>query len=98
MNKPSGGDEIPSDLFKILKDDTVKVLHSMCQQIWKLSSGHRTGKSVFIPIPKKVNAKECSSYHTIVLISHASKFMLKNPSSQPSAVRKPRTYRCTSWV
>ena len=74
--KASGGDGIPVELFQILKDDAVKVLHSICQQIWKLSSGHRTGKG-FIPIPKKGNAKECSNYRTIALISHASKVMLK---------------------
>ena len=76
MNKASGGDGIPVELFQILKDEAVKVLHSICQQIWKLSSGHRTGKG-FIPIPKKGNAKECSNYRTIALISHASKVMLK---------------------
>ena len=76
MNKATGGDGIPVELFQILKDDAVKVLHSICQQIWKLSSGHRTGK-VFIPIPKKGNAKKCSDYHTIALISHDSKVMLK---------------------
>ena len=68
-NKASGGDGIPVELFQILKDDAVKVLHSICQQIWK--------RSVFIPIPKKGNAKECSNYHTIALISHASKVMRK---------------------
>ena len=77
-NKASGGDEIPVDLFQILKDDTVKVLNSVCQQIWKTQQGSRGWKkSVFIPIPKKGNAKECSNYHTIALISHASKEMLK---------------------
>ena len=76
-NKASGGDGIPVELFQILKDDAVKVLHSICQQIWKLSSGHRTGKGVFIAIPKKGNAKQCSNYHTIALISHASKVILK---------------------
>ena len=72
-NKVSEVDGIPVELFQILKDDAVKVLHSICQQIWK------TGleKSVFTPIPKKGNAKECSNYCTIVLISHASKVMLK---------------------
>ena len=61
-NKASGGDEIPVELFQILKDDAVKGLHSICQQIWKTQSGHRTGKkSVFIPIPKKSNAKKCSN-------------------------------------
>jgi len=75
-NKASGGAGIPVELFQILKDDVVKVLHSICQQIGKLSSGHRK-RSVFIPIPKKGNAKECSNYLTIALISHASKVMLK---------------------
>ena len=76
MNKASGGDGISVELFQILKDDAVKVLHSIFQQIF--SSGHKTGTfSVFIPIPKKGNAKECSNYCTIALISHASKVMLK---------------------
>ena len=78
MNKPSGGDGIPVELFPILKDDAVKVLHSICQQIWKTQQWPQDWKrSVFIPVPKKANAKECSSYHTIALISHASKVMLK---------------------
>ena len=78
-NKASGGDGIPAELFKILKDDAVKVLHSMCQQIWKIQQGPQDWKrSVFIPIPKKGNAKECSNYHTIALILHASKVMLKS--------------------
>ena len=78
MNKASGGDEIPVELFQILKDDAVKVLHSMCQQIWKTQRWPQDWKrSVFIPIPNKGNAKECSDYHTITLISHASKVMLK---------------------
>ena len=77
-NKANGGDEIPAELFQILKDDVVKVLHSICQQIWKSQQWPRDWKrSVFIPIPKKGNAKECSNYHTIALISHASKAMLK---------------------
>ena len=77
-NKASGGDGIPSELFQILKDDAVKVLHSICQQIWKTQQWPQEWKkSVFIPIPKKGNAKECSNYRTIVLISHASKVMLK---------------------
>ena len=77
-NKVSGGDEIPSELFQILKDDAVKVLHSICQQIWKTQQWPQAWKrSIFIPIPKKGNAKECSNYHTVVLISHASKVMLK---------------------
>ena len=73
-NKASGGDGIPVGLFQILKDDAVKVLHSMCQQIWKTQQWPQEWKrSVFIPSPKKGNAKECSNYHTIALISHASK-------------------------
>ena len=73
-NKASGGDGIPAELFQILKDDVVKVLHSICQQIWKTQQWPQDWKrSVFIPIPKKGNAKECSDYHTIALISHASK-------------------------
>ena len=79
MNKASGGDGIPVELFKILKDDAVKVvLHSIGQQIWKTQQWPQDRKrSVFIPIPKKGNAKECSNYHTITLISHASKVMFK---------------------
>ena len=77
-NKASGGDGIPVELFQILKDDAVKVLHSIYQQIWKTRQWPQDWKrSVFIPIPKKGNAKECSNYRTIVLISHASKVMLK---------------------
>ena len=78
MNKASGGDGIPVELFQILKDDAVKVLHSICQQIWKTQQWPQDWKrSVFIPIPKKGNVKECSNYCTIALISHASKVMLK---------------------
>ena len=78
MNKASGGDGIPAKLFRILKDDAVKVLHSICQQIWKTQQWPQDQKrSVFIPIPKKGNAKECSNYCTIALISHASEVMLK---------------------
>ena len=78
MNKASGGDGIPVELFQILKDDAVKVLHSICQQIWKTQQWPQDWKrSVFIPIPKKGNAKECSNYHTIALISHTSKVILK---------------------
>ena len=77
-NKASGGDGIPAQLFQILKDDAVKVLHSICQQIWKTQQWSQDWKSsVFIPIPKKSNAKECSNYCTIALISHVSKVMLK---------------------
>ena len=78
MNKASGGDGIPAELFQILKDDAVKMLHSICQQIWKTHQWPQNWKrSTFNPIPKKGNAKECSDYHTIALISHASKVMLK---------------------
>ena len=78
MNKASGGDGIPVELFQILKDDAVKVLHSICQQIWKAQRWPQDWKrSVFIPIPKKGNAKECSNYNTIALISRASYVMLK---------------------
>ena len=79
MNKASGGDEIPAELFQLLKDDAVKVLHSICQQIWKTQQWPQDWKSsVFIPIPKKGNvSKERSNYLTIALISHASKVMLK---------------------
>ena len=78
LNKASGGDGIPVELFHIQKDDAVKALHSICQQIWKTLQWPQDWKrSIFIPIPKKGNAKECSNYHTIALISHASKVMLK---------------------
>ena len=79
MIKASGGDGIPVELFQILKEDAVKVLHSLCQQIWKTQQWLQwlLKKVSFIPIPKKGNAKECSNYHTIALISHASKVMLK---------------------
>ena len=77
-NKANAGDKIPAELFQILKDDAVKVLHSICQQIWKIQQWPQDWKmSPFVPIPKKGNAKECSKYCTIALISHASKVMLK---------------------
>ena len=77
-NKASGSDGIPVELFQILKDDAVKVLHLKCQQIWKTQQWPQDWKrSVFIPIPKKGNAKECSNYHTVALISHASRIMFK---------------------
>ena len=77
-NKASGDDGIPVELFQILKDDAMKVLHSICQQIWKTQQWPQDQKkSVFIPIPKKGNAKKCSNYRTIALIAHASKVMLK---------------------
>ena len=94
MNKASGGDEIP-----ILKDDAVKVLHSICQQIWKTQQWPQNWKkSVFIPIPKKGNAKDCLNYGTIALISHPSKVMLKISPSETSTVRELRTSRCSSWI
>ena len=78
MNKASGGDGIPVELFQILKDDAMIVLHSICQQIWKIQQWPQDWeKSVFIPIPKKGNAKECSNYHTIALISHTSQVVLR---------------------
>ena len=88
MNTASGGDGIPVELFQILKDDAVKVLHSICQQIWRTQQWPQDWKrSVFIPIPKKGNAKECSNYRTIALISHASN--AQNSPSQASAIREP---------
>ena len=78
MNKVSRGDGIPVELFQILKDDSVKVLHSLCQQSWKTQQWPQDWKrSIFIPMPKKGNAKECSNCHTIALISHASNVMLR---------------------
>ena len=78
MKRASGGDRIPAELFQILKDDAVKVLHSICQQICKTQQWPQDWKrSVFIPVPKKVNAKECSNYHTIAFISHTSKVMFE---------------------
>ena len=83
-NKASGVDRIPAELFQILKDDAVKVLHTIYQQIWKIQQWPQDWKrSVFIPIPKKGNAKECSNYHTIALISHASEVMLKILQARP---------------
>ena len=78
MNKASGGDRIPVELFQILKDDAVKVLHSICQQIWKTQQWPQDWtRSIFIPDPKKANVKECSYYCAIALVSHASKIILK---------------------
>ena len=78
MNKASGGDGIPVELFQILRDVAVKVLHSVCQLIWKTQQWPQDWKrSIFIPIPKKGNAKECSYYQTVILISHTSKVMFK---------------------
>ena len=78
MNKASGGDEIPTELFQVLRDDALKMLHSICQQIWKTQQWLQDWKkSVFIPIPKKSTAKEGSNYHTTALTSHDSKILLK---------------------
>ena len=90
-NKANGGDGIPAELFQIIKDDAVKVLHSIRQQIWKTQQWPQDWKrSVFIPIPKKGNAKECSNYCTIALISHISKVCSKF-SNKASTVQEPRT-------
>ena len=84
MNKAGGGDRIPVELFQILKDDAVKVLNSVCQQIWKTQQWPQDWKrSVFIPIPKESNAKKCANYLTIELISHSSKVMLKILQARP---------------
>ena len=99
MNKASGGDGIPAELFQILKDDAVKVLHSICQQIWKTQQWPQDWKkSVFIPIPKKGNAGECSNYHTIVLTSHISKKCLKSSKLDLNSTHELRTSRCSSWI
>ena len=88
-NKARGDDGIPVELFQILEDDAVKVLHSICQQIWKTQQWPQDWRSVFIPIPKG-NIKECSNYyHTIALISHASKVNAQNSPSQASAMHEP---------
>ena len=89
MNKASGGDGIPVELFQILKDDAVKVLHSICQQTWKTQQGPQDWKrSVFIPVPKKGNAKECY-YRTITLISYASQVMLKILQARLQQIHEP---------
>ena len=99
MDKASGGDGIPVELFQILKDNAVKVLHSICQQIWKTQQQPQNWKrSVFIPIPKKGNAKECSNYHTNALISYASKVMLKILQVRLQPYMKKGTSRCSSWI
>ena len=95
MNKASGG--IPIELFQILKDDAMKVLHSICQQIGKLSSGHRTAKGQFSFQSLRVNAKECSNYHTIALISHTSKVMLKILQARPQQYVNHELPDVLSW-
>ena len=97
-NKATGGDGIPVELFQILKDDAVKVLHSICQQIWKTQQWPQDCKrSVFIPIPKKGNAKECSNYLSIALISHASKVMLKTLQASLQQYMNHELSSCSSW-
>ena len=96
MSKASGGDRIPAELFQILKDVAVKVLHSLCQQIWKTQKWPQDWKrAIFIPILKKGSAKEHSNYHTVALISQGN---AQNPSSWVLTVREPRNSRCTSWI
>ena len=98
-NKASGGDGIPAELFQVLKDDAVKVLHPICHQIWKTQQWPQDWKrSVFIPIPKKGNAKECSKYHTIVLISHTSKVMLKILQAGLQHYMNRRVPQCSSQL
>ena len=98
MNKASGCDGIQVELFQILKDGAVKELHSICQQIWKTQQWPQDWKmSVFIPIPKKGNAKEGSNYCTIALISHTSKVMLTILQARLHAIHELRTSRCSSW-
>ena len=97
MKKARGGDGIPVELSQVLKDDAVKVLHSICQQIRKTQQWPQDWKSsVFSTIPKKGNAKECSNYGTTALISHTSKVILK--PSEASIVGESRTSRCSSWI
>ena len=97
--KASGGDGIPVELFQILKAEAVKVQYSICQQIWKIHQWPQDWKrAVFIPIPKKGNARQCSNYRTTVLISHTSKVMLKILPSQASTIHELRTSRCSSWI
>ena len=100
MNKASGGNRISAELFQILKDDDVKVLHSICQQIWKTQQWPQDWKKlVLIPIPKKGNAKECSNYHMVALISHASNVMFKILQARlQQYVKRELTDVYTSWV
>ena len=100
INKASGGDGIPVELFQTLTDDAVKVLHSSIgQQIWKTQQWPQHWKrSVFIPTPKKGNAKECSDYRTIAFISHASKEILKILQARLQTGHEPRTSRSSSWA
>ena len=99
MIKASGCAGVPVELFQILKDDAVKVLHSICQQIWKAKQWPQDWKrSVFIPVPKKGNAKVCSNYLAVALISHASKVMLKILQARLQLACEMRISRCSSWI
>ena len=99
MNKASTGGRISAEPFNILKDDAVKVLHSIWQQIWKIQQWPQDWKrSPFVPIPKKGNTNECTNYHIIARISHASKVMLKILQARLQAMCEPRTFRCISWT
>ena len=99
MSKASGGDGIPVELFQIPEDDAMKVLHSICQQIWKTQQWPQDLKrSVFIPIPKKGNAKECSNYCTTALISHASKVMLKILQARLQQYMNHELSDVPSWI
>ena len=98
-NKARGGDGIPADLFQILNDDAIQVLLMVYQQIWKTQQWPQDWKmSVFLPIPKKGNAKGCSNYHTIALISYTSKVTLKILQARLQQYSEPRPSRCVSWV
>ena len=99
MNKASGDDGIPVELFQILKDDAMKVLYPICQHIWKTHQWPQDQKkSVFIPIPKKDNAKECSNYYRIALISHVSKVMLKILQAKLQQYVNCELQRCSGWI
>ena len=98
-NKASGGDGTPAELFKTLKDSSIKMLQSVCQQIWETQQWPQDWKrSILTPIPKKGGTKECSNHQTILLISHATNVMLKNPSSCVLASCELRTSRCSSCI
>ena len=98
MNKANKGDGITVELFQSLKDDALKVLHSICQQIWKTQQWPQDRKSsIFIPIPKKGNGKECSNYHIIALISQASKAMLKILQARLQQYVNHELSRCSRW-
>ena len=98
MKQASGSDGIPAELFQILKDDAVKVIHSICQQIWKTQQWPQDWKrSVFTPVPKRDNVRACSSYHTIEFISHASKDVQNSPR-KASTVCELRISICSNWI